>query len=305
MYLALEAAYGVTPDTPLMKPIRHNSTTVGLTKNRLQSEELRSDRQIAGSRYGTQQVGGDIVAELTYGGTMHDMLEAVLCGTWTEAGAVGEDGDTLKAGTTRRAFSIMRNFGDLGAGNKPYHIAKGVEFNTFNLAVGTEGIVQATFGVVGQDYTTSENAPAGTTYDPVPVTEGMDSFTGAITEGGVEIAVVTEMELSLENGIEPRFVVGSKKTIKPSIGRSIVTGQITAHFETGALLDKFLSETSSNLEFTLGDGTNSYTFKLPNIAYTGGQPDVEGEGSILLTMPFEAQYSAADVSQIVITRTGA
>lgn len=293
MFQVLESSYGVTPATPAWKPIRHNTTNIGLTKNTLQSEELRSDRQIADFRHGTRQVGGEIAVELSFG-SFDDALEALLCGTWTD--------DVLKAGTTRRSFSVLRHFEDLGAGQKPYHLFTGVEYNTLKLAVSTEAIVKATLGVVGKGLELADSAPTGSTYADTTTTAGMDSFTGVLKEGGSVIAIVTEIELTLENGIEPRFVIGSKETIRPSIGRSVATGQITAYFEGAALLEKFINETSSSLEFELTDGTSKYTFKVPKLKYTGGQPDVQGEGPILLTMPFQAVLSSADGTQLVVTR---
>jgi len=301
MFQVAEATYGMTPDTPAWEPVRHNTTNVGLTKNTLQSEELRSDRQVADFRHGTRRVGGEVVSEVSYG-SFDNILEALLCGTWTEAGAAGADGDTLKAGIVRRSFSVLRHFEDLPADQKPYHLLTGIEYNTLKLAVSTEAIVKATFGVVGKGMTMGNAAPAGSTYADASTTKGMDSFTGQLLEGGSSIAVVTEIELTLENGIEPRFVIGSKETIRPSIGRSIVTGQITAYFEAAALLEKFVNETSSSLQFELGDLVNKYTFLIPNLKYTGGQPDIQGEGPVLLTMPFQAIYSASEGSQIKITR---
>ena len=131
----------------------------------------------------------------------------------------------------------------------------------------------------------------------------MDAFTGTVKEGGSAIAVVTEIGFKLDNGIDRRFVIGSKNTIRPQIGKSNVSGTMSAYFESSALLDKFLSETASSLEFTLTADIYSLGVKLPNIKYTGGKPDVSGEGSIILSMPFQAVYSSADASQIVITRS--
>ena len=52
MRYVAEATYGTTPATPAFKPIRHTSTTLGLSKESLQSEEIRDDRQIADFRHG-------------------------------------------------------------------------------------------------------------------------------------------------------------------------------------------------------------------------------------------------------------
>jgi hypothetical protein len=285
------------PATPALQQVRHNTTSIGVAKNILQSEELRSDRQLAGVRYGTRQAGGDIVMETTHGGAVHTLLEALLCGTWTA--------NVLKAGVTRRSFSVVRNFGDLGAGNKAWHAFSGIEFGTLKLAMTTEGMVMMTASAMGKgNPTMGEVSPVGATFPAVTTGLGFDSFSGAILEGGASIAVVTELELTLENGLEPRFVIGSRDTLRPSIGRSLATGQITCHFESATMLDKFIGETNSSLDFTIGDGTNTLQFSLPNIKYTGGQPDVGGEGPIMLVMPFTAEYSVGSLSQIVVTRSG-
>lgn len=291
LYMVAEATYGITPATPSMSAVRLNSTNIGLAKNTLQSEELRSNRQIAGFRHGTEQTGGDISVEVSYG-SFDEILEAVLCGTWAT--------DVLKAGTTRRSFSLLRHFADIT--DKPYHLINGVEFNTMKLSINTENIVTMTFGTVGKTLSISATVPTGATLGTPGTTQAMDGLTGVIKEGGTTIAVVTEVELTLENGIEPRFVIGSKNTIRPSIKQSIVTGQITAFFESSTLLEKFLKESSSSLEFEIGDTVNKYNFKIPNLKYTGGQPDVQGAGDIPLSMPFQALYSSADGSQIIITR---
>ena len=123
-----EASYGVTPATPAFKPIRINSTTLGLSKNTFESGELRSDRNTADLRHGTMQVGGDIVSELSFG-SFDDQLEALLCGTWAE--------NVLLNGVERRSFSVLRHFGDIGKADKPYHLLTGCEYNTLNLQVTT------------------------------------------------------------------------------------------------------------------------------------------------------------------------
>lgn len=302
-YIA-ESSYGVTPSNPVFKPIRHTGTTLALTKESLQSEEIRSDRQIADFRHGAFQTGGDINVELSYG-SFDDLLEAVLCGTWaTDTPTSGTD--QLKAGVTRRSFTIERHFGDLLAAQKPYHRFTGVEFNTLSLSVAANAMITATLGVVGQGFSTDTDELAGATYSNATTTSPLDSFTGTLKENGSLIAVITEIQLNVENGLESRFVVGSKQSIRPSIGRSNVSGTITAYFEDSTLLDKFVNETESSIEFELPDGAgNLLTFKLPRVKYNGGQPDVEGEGPITLSMPFQALLDSVTGTNLIIERTPA
>lgn len=304
MYLVSEVTYGITPSAPEFDPIRHTGTTLALSKNTTQSEEIRSDRQISDFRHGAYQIGGDISIEFSYG-SVDNMLEAVLLGTWDlDSPAVGTD--ELKAGTTRRSFSVLRYFSDMLAEDKPYHLFTGVEFNTISLQVSPDAIVTSTFSVVGKGMATSQSAPAESAYSAVLNTKVLDSFTGTLKENGITIAVITDIQLTLENGIDPRFVVGSKETIRPQVGRSNASGQITAYFENSTLLDKFINETESSIEFTLPDDAgNAYTFILPRVVYNGGQPDVSGQGAILLTMPFQALFDATKASNLIIHRTPA
>lgn len=302
-YIA-ESTYGQTPATPAFKMIRHTGTTLGLSKESLQSEELRDDRQIADFRHGAYQVGGDISIELSYG-SFDDLLEAVMLGTW-EADSPSVGIDRLKAGVTRRSFTIERFFGDIASVDKPYHRFTGVEFNTLALAINANAMITGTFGVLGQNMATGTTIITGATYAPATTTSPLDSFTGTLNEAGTPIAVITEISLSLENALEARFVVGSKQSIRPSIGRSNVTGQVTAYFENSALLDKFINETESSIVFELPDGAgNKYTFTLPRIKYTGGQPDVDGEGPITLAMPFQALLDPTTGTNLMIDREAA
>ena len=201
---------------------------------------------------------------------------------------------------------MERFFGDILTIDKPYHRFTGVEFNTLALAISANAMITGTLGVLGQNMTTDTAIVAGATYAAPTTTSPLDSFTGTLNEAGTPIAVITEIQLNVENGLEARFVVGSKASIRPSIGRSNCSGQITAYFENSLLLDKFINETESNIVFELPDGAgNKYIFTLPRIKYNGGQPDVEGEGPITLSMPFQALLNAATSTNIQIERVPA
>lgn len=295
LYAIAETVYGTTPATPAFKTIRHTGTNLGLTKSTMISEEIRPDRQISDFRHGTKQTGGDISGELSVG-TYDDFLEAALCGTWTA--------NVLKAGVTRRSFSVMRNFSDLLSAAKPFHLFTGVEVSKMSLSVAVNAMVKAVFSMVGKDFDSPATAaPAGSTYVAAGTTSPMDSFSGELKESGATIAVITEISLTLENGIEPRFVIGSDTTIHPSIGRSNVSGQITAYFEDSSLIDKFVNETESSLSFTLVDAAgNGYRFTLPRIKYNGGQPDTQGQGSITLAMPIQALFDSVSGTNIMVER---
>lgn len=62
--------------------LRRVSTSLSLTKDAFQSNEVRSDQQVFDSRHGTRRVAGAIQGELSTS-TYDAFMEAVLRGTWT------------------------------------------------------------------------------------------------------------------------------------------------------------------------------------------------------------------------------
>lgn len=299
--LVAESSYGTTPSSPTFATFRHTGSSLKTAKDSFVSEELRADRQIADFRHGVKRVEGGIDFEFLYDSVFHDVLEAVLGGTWTEAGASGTAGDTLKAGVNRNSFTIVREFTDVDdAGADVYATHTGCELDQLSLTLNPNGIVTGSVTVLGQDTTTATTNPGS--FSAASTAKPFDSFSGSISEGGSPIAIVTGLELQIANGLAARYVVGTDTTIRPSIGKINVTGTLTAFFESKALVDKFLNETESSVEFSLTDGTNTYTFELPRIKYSDADYPTNGDGPITLSLPFQALYNSADSSNIIITR---
>lgn len=299
LYGVEEATYGQTPNNPAFDTIRITGTTLGLSKDSLQSAEIRSDRQIADFRLGANQVGGDINFELSFGSFDKLLQGALLSANW--AGSPEE----IKAGVTRKSFTFVRKFEQFQASQKPFYIYRGVEINQMQLSISANAMVTGVFSVFGasQELASDLSGMGTPTYNAATVSEPVDSFTGALQEGGSTIGVITEISLTLANGIEPRFVVGSKNSIMPSLARSNLTGSITAYFEDSSLVEKFINETDSSIKFELPDTEgNNMIIELPRIKYTGGQPDVTGEGPVTLTMPFQALLDKTAGTNIVIKR---
>lgn len=224
-----------------------------------------------------------------------------------ESVTIATTATVLKAGTTRRSFSVLRHFTDIADEDEPYLLFNGVELNTLSLSVSPNGIIGATFGVLGREGVAPDDAaPSGSTFAEPATNEPMDAFSGALFSGVTELGEVTELSLTLENGLAVRNVVGSQFTIRPEVGRSNLTGSATVYFENSDFLKKFINETETALSLEIPDSDgNSYTFAIPRFKFTGGQPDVSGQGSVTLAMPFQALYDSTTASNIVITKTPA
>ena len=290
----LETVYGTTPTTPTMGAVRHTEFALGVDKDTIQSAELRSDRNLSDFRMAQNKAGGSFGMELINDAGFEDFLAAVFCGAWSS-------GDLVN-GVTRKSFSFLRHFNDMGAGTKPYHLIGGVEFASCEIKIPTSGIATATFETISKTYSPGESAPTGATLSAPTTTSPMDSFTGTVQEGGSAIGVITEATVKFDNNMNRRFVIGSKDTLRPSVGKFMATGNITCYYESAAMLDKFLNGTASSLQLQLSNGSDTLTVLLPNIKYTGGRVDVKDDGPITIQMPFQAIYDGTTGGAAKITR---
>ena len=293
-YIA-EATWGITPTTtPAFQLLRNTSVSLALQKEGLKSEEIRPDFQIFAFRQGADKIVGDIGIEMSYG-TYDDLLEGLLKSTWNT--------NVLKAGVTRKAFTFERWYADIA--DKPYHLFTGCEIDKLSLTLGANAIVKGQLSIMGRGMSTNAAIMTGQTHVAASTTPVFDSFTGSLTEGGTSIGTVTELTISIDSGLQTRYVVGSKLTRRPTPGWFDITGTMTVFFEDSSMLDKFINSTESALSFTLNDQPgNSLLVSIPRLIYTGAPPDVKGIGPITLAMPFQALLDATTTnSNIVITRT--
>lgn len=293
-YYIAEVTYGTTPASPAMVSIRHTDFDLGMDKDTLQSAEIRSDRNVMDLRLGQNKCGGGFAMEAINDVGFEDFLAAVLGGTWTTG--------VLVNGVARKSFTMVRKFGDLGSGNKAYHTLTGVEFTDCEMKIPTSGIVTTTFNTIAQTYVPAETGPTSATYVAPTTTTPIDSYSGVVQEGGATVAIITEASVKFDNGMDRRFVIGSKNTIRPSEKKLTVSGSITCYYESGAMLDKFLNGTPSSLSIELVSGSDTLQLDLPNVKYTGGRVPVKDDGPITISMPFMAVYDPTTAGSVKFTR---
>lgn len=284
-----ETDFGVTPSGGDVYRLRHTSCSLVAKKDSLQSAELRDDAQISDFRLGNKQAGGDVGIEFSYG-AFDDFLAAAVRGAWA--------GNVLKAGITRRSFTIQRLFRDIGQ----YETFTGCEVNSLSLTVAANAMVTGTIGFVGKD---GGFSAAPLSLSPVsPGTQApFDGFSGGLFEGGNPAATVTSIELQINNGLNPLYVIGDRSTAGIDAGRNNITGTVSAYFANLTLLKRFLEEEETSLKIMLGSGVGySYGLEIPRLKYTGGDNPVSNESAVQLSLPFQALLDDTAGSNIIITR---
>ncbi len=288
-----ETIYGVTPSAPTGADIPVTGNTITMTTEPFTSQILRSDRQITSQRNGFFRSAGDLPSELLFG-DHDDLYESAFFGEWA--------GDVLKAGVTEKSFTVERQHLDIG---RHRHFT-GCIVNQVNVSIQVNSpVVGVTFRMVGQERTNTA-IPLVASPTPQSGNDPMDTFSATIQEGGVDVAVLTGIDFTLDNGLEGARVLGSKSDADQMAGTSNLTGTVSARLLDDTFLDKFINEVESSLRFTGFDPAgNSLDFYLPRIKYTGGDDPVQGPGGIITNLPFQALRDPTEQSNIVLTRTAA
>lgn len=284
-----EVTFGTTPTTPAMKFLRFSGGFPTLEKNTFASEEIRSDGQVADLRHGSRRVSGDLNFELSYG-AYDDWLQAALGGTWAT--------DVLKAGRTPRYFSLEERHTDISQ----FAVTTGVSVNSLSLNIQPDAMVAGAIGIVGRNQVFNAatlGAPTAVATHPP-----FSGFTGAITEGGSAVGIMTALELSLTRNIEPVYVVGPSDLAKEYVmGQNVVTGTATFLLESKAQIEKFTAETESAIEVTLeGVAGGDLTITLPRIKYTGATRQRGTGASLVVSMPFQALLDPTTNTNLMLTR---
>jgi hypothetical protein len=285
-----ESTFGTTPAGNFTN-LPFSTHSLNLTKDRVAGNDIQADRMPRVDRHGNRQVSGDIVADLR-DGDYDDFLEAAMLNSWST--------DVLKVGTTPKFFSIE----DYAADIDQARLFTGVSVTSLGVSLAPNQMVTGNFGLVGKNMTIGTTEK---TQDAASGAAPYDAYSGDLKiadNGGVlaASAIVTGLDFTLTNSFAPTFVIGDDSAPSLEYGRAEVEGTLTAYFEDTALINRFLNETETALEASVGDGTNSLTFLFPRIKINSADVGVDGPTSRIVNISFVALYDSTESSNLVITR---
>ena len=295
-----ESSFGVTPSgtgLPVFTNIPYNTHSLNLTKDRVEGNEIQPDRMPRVDRHGNRQVSGDIVVDLRKA-DYDALLESAMFNSFST--------DTLKVGTTLKSFSIEDRALDIAQ----YRLFTGCAVSSLAVSIQPNQMVTGTFSFVGKNMAISGTSADATVTAPSG-NQPFDSYSGDIKiadSGGTlgsALTVITGVDFTIDNGLNPTFVVGESTTPQLEYGMATVTGSITAYFEDASLVNRFLNETETAIEVSVDDptGSNPYTFLFPKAKINSANVPVDGPTSRVITLDFVALYDSSEASNLTITRT--
>jgi hypothetical protein len=286
-----ESTFGTTP--------AGNFQNLPFTTHSLNLSKDQSDRQPRVDRHGNRVVGGDIVADLRHAEFDTLMQAALMSDNDFATGFTAGDGSTTVtnaaiAGITPQFFSLE----DYAADIDQARLFSGCTVNTMSVSMAPNQMVSTTFGIVGKEMAVSATQK---TQDASDGNAPFDAYSGDIKLGNVgslgsALTLITAVDFTVTNNFAPTLVIGESTASALEFGMINVEGTVSAYFEDDTLLNRFLNETESALEVSVGDGTNTLTFLFPRIKVNSADVGVDGPTSRIVNMSFVALRDTSDLS---------
>lgn len=292
-YLIPEVTPGVTPTTGAWDTLRLTSNTLSPTVNTQVSDEITDSRISQGSVVSSADIQGDLVGELSYG-SFDKLLEAAFYGTWT--------GDVLTVGSTRRTFTVAKNFNDVSV----YTLFKGMHASVFALDIPSDGKITATFTMAGLDYADGDTSTVGTINPPTATPFMSNLNVGTITVDGQSlegVACVSALTVNLDNSLQAQRCIGTGK-LGPGAQiatEAAITGTITLAWSNRAwqIWKNTFSRKTIALEFPITDSLgNRYDLSFPALEVDGDLPNGGKRDLIEVTLNYTVAKQAPTITRV-------
>jgi hypothetical protein len=246
-----------------------------------------------------------ITVATTAGGNM--VSEAAAAGRTVQL-ATAATGMKMKIGSTLKTMTAERRFNDL----IQYQTFLGAAVNQATISMQPSRIITMSMDLVGISggafSGSSLGTPAAAATNPATNTlwQPFSVFNGKVMLGGTQIAIITGLDVVLNNQRTTQPVVGATTTPDVFEGQALVTGQATIFFDSPATVyNLFKNETTSWLDVVLQDvgGTDFHRINLPNVKFNGGMMDPPQTGPVVLTVPFQGLYDVASGSSLIYQKS--
>lgn len=176
----------------------------------------------------------------------------------------------------------------------------GAKISELTLSNSVDEILQAEIGLVAQNETTSQ-ALASASY---PSGNQVFNWTqGVITIGGSTVGVVTDFEVTINNGLkDDRYFLGAATMSQPIIANMTeITGSMTVEWSGLTDYNRFVNGTIASVtaKWTAATAIEGSTYPyvevtLPDCRFDGDTPNVGGPDVITHDLTFKALYDGSD-----------
>lgn len=211
---------------------------------------------------------------------------------------------TIVNGSTFDTFAMEYALTDI----TQYLTFTGLQANTFDLSLDVGAVAKGSFGFTGRGHS-MQATPLITGASASQTLEVMNGVTdiGAIYENGVSIlgatSFIKSLKLNVNNNTRAQKALGVFGTVGVGYGELAISGTLEVFVENAAYYSKWLAGTTTSLSVGMADAAgNGYMFDFDKIKFKDGGLNMSGRDDVMLSLPFEAFYSATANRGIRITR---
>ena len=205
--------------------------------------------------------------------------------TLTRAGRkvlVGGSATPMRTFTIEQSYALITQF----------EAFLGCAVGTLAFALTSEGLLGLTLSILGLDKGPLVGSPLDATPTAPPSNPILAAPNGQLVIDETAIAVVTALNVSVNNNLTSQAVVGSN--IAPAIfrGSANISGNFTAFFENATIPNAFDNETILKLHSLVEEPTGTipgfFRASMNAIKLGGATKTIAAEGGVLIDYPFQA-----------------
>lgn len=170
-------------------------------------------------------------------------------------------------------------------------VTTGNKVNTIGLQLPATGLTTVDVAFMGKDLAQTGSTQYFTNPTAANTNGIFASVNGVLLVNGVEVGLVTGLNININRNLSMEPVVGSNTHPDIFRGRVLVDGEFTAFYENGIIRDYFKDENEVSLVVVLTTAETPdaqfVSITLPRIKVNGADKD-DGEKGIVRTHPFQA-----------------
>ena len=215
----------------------------------------------------------------------------------------------LTNGTTKRSFSIEKNFSDAGE----YFLYKGMQVNKMDLSFESKAAITGSFDFIGTTSTNSKTAGLGdkTAYTASKTNPIIDAVLGMknIWIDGKDMreemtAGVKSISLSFDNAMQGADAVGVLGNVDVLPGTIAVGGAISMYFKSGTIYNDVITQKRFNISWAAFDRNGyGYGFTLPSVELDSPKVNASQQDEpLLIELNFTALMDPVSQKTIFIDR---
>lgn len=274
-----ETSPGILPNEPQFTSQRFSSANFSQTRPELLDDSKANTRQYLYAQVGNKEVAGSLSGAFAF-----DNYELLMESCFYKEFNAGDliMGDDI--------ITIAIEEGQPDANIPLYKLNTGCIVNSMTVNSPVDGLTTIDFEIMGLKQEIFGSTQSEEAYSEQPENEPFIHCAGTIKEDGDPLTIATDMNFTISNNLETVHTWGDCDPHSLVPARIDVTGTLTTILEDDSMLEKFIDNENSSIEFTLLDNENKgYKITIPKVKYTSADNPIDsGSGVRTVSMNFRA-----------------